>query len=191
MILSTFFQFLVISIFSLIITIYLFEKLKSYAEGKTKLIGGSIKYGGGLGGFVVVFSLLFSAYTHLAIATDRTDIYLDGKWTLELIKKDGTIRKGSATINQIEGSKRLEIIGETESRTTPPSVSFSSLVAVLKDRSLIFLYENSRREMGIAIGHIQDNIPNKFSVSYYDVLSADTNKDPEGKIILHRQRAIN
>jgi len=188
---NAFFEFLVISIISLIITICLFKKLTSYAEGKTKIFGGSIKYGGGLGGFVLVFFLLFSCYTHLAIATDRTEIYLDGKWKLDLIKKDGTKRKGSATINQTKGSKRLEIVGETESRTTPPSVSFSSLVGIIKDRSFIFLYENSRKEMGIAIGHIQDDTPNKFSVSYYDVLSADTNKDPEGKLIFHRQKAIN
>lgn len=186
MISTAFTEFLIISIVSLAITFVLFNKLDSYATGKTKILGGSIKYGGALGGFILIFYVIFYSYSTVIVSDEKTNIDINGKWEIQLVTMKGEERSGRATIYQKKRSVRLQVAGDVESTTTPPSVSFSSLVAVLKGRRLVFLYENSRREMGIALGDIQSNKPKVFTIYYYDVLSSDTNNDPEGRIIFSR-----
>ena len=182
-----FLEFLTIAITSLLCTFVLFGKLSSFAEGKTQILGGSIKYGGALGGFVLIFLVLCSAYTQLAIAGDRTDINLDGQWRIKLTKKDGSTRNGSATIYQTKGNKLLQIVGQTESTSTPPAVTFESMIAVIKERRLVFMYKNRRDEMGIGIGIIQSNSPSEVSISYYDVTSTDLNDDTKGQMTFYRE----
>jgi len=182
------FEFLVIASVSLAITFVLFKKLDSYAEGKTKFLGGSIRYGGSLGGFLLVCVVLFHSYSKMLADGESTTIDLNGKWDIVLTTGNDERRSGTATIQQQEDSARLQISGEIESTIKPPSISFSSLTAVLRDARLVFLYETSDRQIGIAMGDIQSDKPKTFSVSYFDVLSADTNDDLEGGIKFSRTK---
>ena len=182
-----FIHLLIVAVISLAVTFVVFEYLDSYAEGKGELLGGTILYGGALAGYVVIFGILFAAYTKIGNKGEQTNININGQWSLCQVKHNGDERRGIARIYQTKGNTRLEVAGEVESKMTPPSVTFNSLVAVLKGRRFVFLYENNRREMGIALGDIVDNHPNHFTVTYYDVLKSDYNQDPEGQITFSKK----
>ena len=152
---SVFLEFLIISVLSLVATFVLFKWLTSYAHGKTKFLSGSIRYGGAVAGFVLIFVVLFYAWAEFSATGDRTEIDLAGKWNMRMVKTDQSERAGLATIRQSAGSTRVSLVGEVESRSTPPSVSFHTLVGVVRQRQLVILWENSRGEMGIALGTIQ------------------------------------
>lgn len=182
-------QILTLAVISLIITFVLFETLQSYAQGSTPVVGGSIAYGGALAGYVIVFTILFSAYFKIS-ETESTDINIGGKWFLLMTKSDGSKRSGRANIEQSRRSVRIEVIGEVVSETSPPSTTFSSLVGVVRKRRIVFIYENSRREMGIVFGDIVDSQPEEFTTFYYDVLSTDTNNDPKGRLKFSRREVL-
>jgi hypothetical protein len=185
---DTFIEFLSIGILALAITFVLFGILKSYADTKTKRVGGTIKYGGALLGYVIVFGVLSSGYGKFVAAGERSTIRLAGDYTLTLHRTDGEVRKGSATIRQMRGTTYLDISGKVESETTPPHVTFASTGARLNGRELAFIYKNSRGEMGIGIGVIPEDRPASFTLNYYDVRGTDTNLDPEGRLVFQRAR---
>src|SRR5215213_2103822 len=176
-------EFLIMAGFSLAVTFVLFSKLESFAQGQSKIAGGTIQYGGALAGFVLVFSLLAFTYPRAFGSEGRTAIDLRGEYTLTQRKQNGDIRHGVAEIHQTRGEARLEITGEVESTTNPPSITFTTEAALLRGRRLIFLYETSTRNMGIALGDIVQDRPRQFRVVYYDALSTDTNADPQGTLV--------
>ena len=194
------FDFLVITIISLGITFVLFRYLNAFASGKAKLLGTSIKYGGSLVGFVLVFQILLHGYSSIVVPSPtptivvsppETPIYISGEWNIVLITNDQNKRSGTASIRQEPGSARFEIVGEVEKKAdTSSTVNFFSVVGILKERRIIFLYENDQREIGIALGTIQENEPNSFAIYYYDIMSSDINQDPQGRVILSRRPSL-
>ncbi len=136
-----------------------------------------------IGSIFLIIGLMLQVLPNNFVTTNgKTTINLNGNWELLLTTSKNEKRKGEAIIKQKRGNIRLKIIGKIESTTKPPFISFSSLVAILKNSRLVFLYETSDRQMGIALGDIYSNNPKTFNVKYYDVSSTDTNKDPEGGI---------
>jgi len=81
---------------------------------------------------------------------------------------------------------RIDITGDVESTHRPPSVSFHTVEGVLHGRRLIWLYENEDREIGIALGNIQSDRPDRIVLSYTDVSDSDVNADPRGRLIFIR-----
>lgn len=179
-----FLELLIIAVLSLMITFVLFRWLESRAEAESPLLGGTIKYGGALGGFVLIFWLL--SYFHANAGRERTDISLAGEYDIQQIRSDGQTRKGSATIRQKDGSPEIDISGEVESKRNPPAVSFHTVLGVLKGRRLVWLYENDRREMGIGLGDIRS--PDRILLTYGDVLGSDLNADIQGRLIFTKRK---
>lgn len=184
---EAFVEFLILSVLSLGITFVLFRWLESRADADSPLLGGTIKYGGALAGFVLIFSLLSYAYEKSS-AKDTTSIWLAGEYDIEQLRSDGQKRAGSATITQRKGSSEFDINGEIESKRNPPAVSFHTVAGVLKQRRLIWLYENDRREMGMALGDIRADIPTRIIMTYGDVLGSDLNADIQGRLIFTRRK---
>jgi hypothetical protein len=180
-----FLELLIIAVVSLSITFVLFRWLESRAEAESPLLGGTIKYGGALGGFVLIFWLLTYIHANNYSGRERTDISLAGEYDIQQIRSDGQTRKGSATIRQREGNPELDIDGEIESKQDPPSLSFHTELGVLKGRRLVWLYENERREMGIALGDIRS--PDRILLTYGDVLGSDLNADIQGRLIFTKR----
>lgn len=183
---ESFVEVVMLAVISLLITFVLFRWLESHAEGQSELLGGTIKYGGGLAGFVLVFWLTSHAFAQTQEREDHTDIDLAGEYRIELVRDDGQTRAGTATIRQRGKTSRVDITGVVESPRRPPSISFHTVEGVLRDRRLIWLYENEEREMGLALGDIQSNRPDRVVLSYADVSGSDVNADPRGRLIFTR-----
>ncbi|HEX2187703.1 MAG TPA: hypothetical protein VHG51_02335 [Longimicrobiaceae bacterium] len=184
---TDFTEFLGLAVLSLAITFVLFRWLESRADAQHALLGGTIKYGGALAGFVLVFWLSSRVYATSFSGGDRTEISLAGEYDLRQQKANGQERSGWATIRQRNGRPDFDISGEVESVSTPPSVSFQTVVGVIKGRRLIWLYENARREMGFALGDVRSDHPDRIVLLYADVLGSDLNADVEGRLVLTRR----
>jgi hypothetical protein len=183
---ESFVEVVVLAVASLLITFVLFRWLESHAEGQSELLGGTIKYGGALAGFVLVFWLMSHAFERTQEREDGTEIDLAGEYRVELVRKDGQTRKGTATIRQRGKAARIDITGEVENTHQPPSVSFHTVEGVLRGRQLIWLYENEDRELGLALGDIQSDRPDRVVLSYSDLSESDVNSDPRGRLIFTR-----
>lgn len=185
---ATFIEFLMIGLLTLVVTFGVFGLLKSYAEKKVQgKKGTTLKYGGALLGYILVFGAFSAFYGRFVAAGEQTTIQLDGRYTLALHRADGEVRTGSAVIRQMRGTTYLDISGEVVSKTTPPAVTFASTGARLNGRELAFIYKNSRGEMGVVTGLIPEDQPQSFTLNYYDV-RGDANLDPEGRLVFERER---
>jgi hypothetical protein len=186
---QSFVEVVILAVISLLVTFVVFKWLESHAEGQSELMGGTIKYGGALAGFVLVFWLTSHAYERTRQQEDSTEIELAGEYRLELVRNDGQKRMGTATIRQRGKASRIDITGDVESPRTPPSISFHTVEGVLHGRRLIWLYENEEREVGLALGDIQSDRPARIVMSYSDVSGSDINSDPRGRLIFTRVEA--
>jgi hypothetical protein len=185
---GAFIEFLIVAVLSLAITFVLFRWLESRAEGESPLLGGTIKYGGALAGFVLVFWLSSYLYRNMFFAGANTAISLGGEYDLLEINSSHQTSKGSATIRQDDGKTSFDITGEVESAANPPSISFHTITGIMKERRLVWLYENEQGEMGIALGDVQSDHPDRISVTYGDVLGTDLNADVQGRLIFTRRK---
>lgn len=183
---ESFVEVVTLAVISLLITFVLFRWLESHAEGQSELMGGTIKYGGALAGFVLVFWLTSHAFAQTQEREDHTDIDLAGEYRVDLVQGDGQQWTGTATIRQRGNATRVDVTGAVASPDQPLSVSFHTVEGVLRDRRLIWLYENGEREMGLALGDIQSDRPDRLVLSYSDVSGSDTNADPRGRLIFTR-----
>jgi hypothetical protein len=186
---QSFVEVVILAVLSLVVTFVVFRWLESHAEGQSELMGGTIKYGGALAGFVLVFWLTSHAYERTRQQEEGTEISLAGEYRVELVQNDGEKWMGTATIRQRGKASRVDITGDIESPRTPLSVSFHTVEAVLHGRRLIWLYENEEREVGLALGDIQSDRPARVVLTYSDVSGSDTNSDPHGRLILTRVEA--
>ena len=186
---ESFVEVVILAVLSLVITFVLFRWLESHAEGQSELLGGTIKYGGAVAGFVLVFWLTSHAFERTQEREDSTDIELAGEYRIELVRNDGQTRAGTATIRQRGKAARIDITGEVENTHQPPSVSFHTVEGVLRGRRLIWLYENEDRELGLALGDIQSDRPARVVLSYSDVSGSDVNTDPRGRLVFTRVKA--
>jgi hypothetical protein len=185
---GAFFEFLVVAVLSLAITFVLFRWLESRAEAESPLLGGTIKYGGALAGFVLVFWLSSYLYRNMFSADAKTAISLGGEYDLVEISHDRQTSRGSATIRQDAGKTSFDITGEVESVHNPPSISFHTITGIMKERRLVWLYENEQGEMGIALGDVQSDHPDRISITYGDVLGTDLNEDVQGRLVFTRRK---
>jgi hypothetical protein len=183
-----FFEFLIVAVLSLGITFVLFRWLESHAEAESPLLGGTIKYGGALAGFVLVFWLSSYLYRNMFSADARTAISLDGEYDMVEIASNRETSRGSATIRQEPGKTSFDITGEIESVQNPPSISFHTLTGIMKERRLVWLYENEQGEMGIALGDVRSDHPDRIVVTYGDVLGTDLNEDVQGRLVFTRRK---
>lgn len=186
---ESFVEVVILAVLSLIVTFVLFKWLESHAEGQSELMGGTIKYGGALAGFVLVFWLTSHAFERTREQEDGTEIDLAGEYHIEELASDGQTSKGTATIRQRGNASRIDITGEIESTQRPPSISFHTVEGVLHGRRLIWLYENEDREIGIALVDIQSDKPDRLVLTYSDISASDINDDPRGRLIFTRVKA--
>jgi len=186
---QSFVEVVILAVVSLLVTFVVFRWLESHAEGQSELMGGTIKYGGALAGFVLVFWLTSHAYERTRQQEDGTEIRLAGEYRIELLQSDGQKWMGTATIRQRGKDPRFDITGEVENPRSPQSVSFHTVEGVLHGRRLIWLYENEEREIGLALGDIQSDRPARIVLSYSDVSDTDSNSDPHGRLIFTRVEA--
>ncbi len=76
----------------------------SRQQGQGKHLGGTIKFGGSLAGFVLIFSILFGAFYRLRVDPGvTTPISLAGQWSMELRTSKASIETGVVTIRQRRG----------------------------------------------------------------------------------------
>jgi len=175
-----------LALISLLLTYVLFRVLQAQAEGQGKLLGGTIKYGGSLAGFVLVFSILFGAFYRLrADPGVTTPISLAGHWSMELRMSHGGVEKGVVTITQRHGDPVLAMQGEI---TSAGATTFSTVVGVIRDRNVYFVYENLDGERGIIRGKATNDNPSTLRLTYTDLLGYDRNNDPSGILLLQKQK---
>lgn len=173
-----------IGILSLGITFVLFKWLKSYAEGQGEHLGGTIKYGGALAGFVVVTSVLLFVYR--MVDSRATDVNIDDAWSMDVVHENGSHVFGKARIRQKPGARDFSMSGELTITKPPGYLSFSSKAGAISGQDLIFVYLNSEGEEGLARGTLLTDAPASFSVNYFDSVDADKNDVPRGLIIFTR-----
>jgi hypothetical protein len=172
---------------SLVLTYVLFKFLDSRAVAKGKLLGGTIRYGGALAGFVLLFTLLFSAFYRLrADPGITTPINLAGEWKIALHTSHRNVELGRAIIRQRKHDPVLEISGEVSGRSDPVGTTFASLFGVIRGRSVYLFYENRDGERGLIHGAIIDDQPRVLTLTYNDLAGFDRNQDPSGTIVLTR-----
>lgn len=173
-----------LALVSLVLTYVLFRFLQSQAEGQGKLLGGTIKYGGSLAGFVLIFSILFGAFYRLrADPGVTTPISLAGDWSIELKTSKGNVETGTVTIRQRKGDPVLQMDGTI---TSAGATTFSTVVGVIRDRNVYFIYENLGGERGIVRGQVSSDAPKTLRFVYTDLIGHDRNDDPEGLLLLKR-----
>ncbi|HET7436999.1 MAG TPA: hypothetical protein VFN10_19980 [Thermoanaerobaculia bacterium] len=181
--------FLVVTGLALIsvgLTFILFRFLKSSAEGKGKLLGGTITYGGSLAGFVLIFTMLFGAFYRLRSDPGvTTPINIEGHWKVELQTSKGGTIDGTATIRQRHGDPIFSMSGEI-SGTKP--ITFDSMVGMIRERDIYLIYENLEGERGIIRGKVTADKPNTLRLVYTDLAGYDRNADPTGMLILERMK---
>ena len=170
---------------SLSLTYVLFRFLRSHAVGKGKILGGTIRYGGALGGFVIVYAVLFSAFYRLRSTPGvSTPIDLGGDWKMELHNSRNHIVPGRATIRQQAHDPVIEISGEMNGHAM--DTTFTSLFGVIRGRNVYLFYENREGERGIIQGPVTDDRPRSLRLTYCDLVGYDRNNDPSGVIVLTR-----
>jgi len=174
-----------LALVSLLLTFVLFKVLKAQAEGQGKLLGGTIKYGGSLAGFVLVFSLLFGAFYKLRGDPGvTTPISLSGNWAVQLQTSKHTTLSGMVTIRQRHGDPVLEMGGEI---TTGKPVTFSTIVGVIRERDIYSIYDNLEGERGILHGQVASDSPTSLRLIYTDLAGYDRNNDPSGVLLLTKR----
>ena len=175
-----------LALVTLVLTFVLFRFLQSQAEGQSKLLGGTIKYGGSLAGFVLIFSILFGAFYKLrADPGVTTPISLAGEWSIALRTSKGNVETGVVTIRQLRGDPVLQMSGEV---TGVKATTFTTVVGVVRDRSVYFIYENLHGESGIIRGHVPNDTPKALTLVYTDLVGSDRNDDPTGTLVLTRRQ---
>ena len=167
-----------LALISVVLTSILFKYLDSQAEGKGKLLGGTIRYGGSLAGFVLLFTLLYGAFYQLrGDRRETTPVSLAGTWSIDEQTSKHATGKGTATIQQRVNDPVVEMGGEI---TGSGATTFNTLHGVIVDRAVYFIYENADGERGLMRGQLTGNAPNRLRLMYTDLAGFDRNGDPSG-----------
>jgi hypothetical protein len=178
-----------LALVSITLTFVLFRFLRSQAKGKGKLLGGTIQYGGALAGFVMIFGLMFGAFHRLRSDPGvTTPVSLAGTWSLELHTSSNAVVTGTVTIRQRRNDPVLEMSGDVSG---PGAVTFNTIVGVIRDRNIYFIYENLDGERGVIRGQATDDAPKTLRLAYNDLAGYDKNGDHAGVIVLKRVPSLN
>lgn len=65
-------------------------------------------------------------------------------------------------------------------------ITFSSMVGVIRDRDVYFVYENLAGERGLVFGKVISDTPTEILFEYRDLYGFDKNGDPGGYLTLSR-----
>ena len=174
-----------LALISVVLTFVLFRFFQSQAEGKGKLLGGTIQYGGSLAGFVLIFSILFGAFYRLRADPGlTTPISLAGDWALEEQISGQITYKGTVTIRQRPSDPVLEMGGEV---IGGQAITFSTIVGVIRDRNVYFIYENMDGERGVLRGQVTSDSPKSLRLVYTDLVGYDKDGVQSGILLLTRR----
>jgi hypothetical protein len=173
-----------LALLSVALTFVLFRFLKATAEGKGKLLGGTITYGGSLAGFVLIFTMLFGAFYRLRSDPGvTTPIAIAGAWKLQLHTSHGLVFEGTATIRQRHGDPIFAMSGEVHEKKP---VTFDSMVGMIRERDIYLIYENLDGERGMIRGKVTSDVPKTLHLVYTDLVGSDRNGDPTGTLVLQK-----
>lgn len=176
---------------SLICTFVLFRLLESFTTAQSPVWGGDIKYGGALGGFVLIYWLLIKAYYKIASRTTPIDI--DGDWETETTENvtDGGVRKGSANVKQTANDPSFSVTMQMESLDDPHgTIAITSLIGNIKDSSIVWVYQTSTGSIGVAMAIAQADKPQELTMRYYDsVFDPNPAKIRRGSVKWTRKKA--
>jgi hypothetical protein len=104
---------------------------------------------------------------------------------MELQTSRGNVEKGTVTITQRQHDPVLGMHGEI---TSAGATTFSTVVGVIRDRNVYFIYENLGGESGIIRGHVTSDKPSSLRLVYTDLVGFDRNNDPTGLLLLQRRQ---
>lgn len=159
------------AVLSLVCTFVLFRYLQSFASAENPFLGGNIKYGGALGGFVLIFWLLTKTFYKVASQDEKkTPIDIAGEWDTETRENvpDG-LRKGMAVIDQRPNDPTFDVTMELEEIDDPnKKLAIKSLIGYIRGREIIWVYESSGRQVGIAMANAHEDRPQRLRMRYYD-----------------------
>lgn len=185
-----------LTLLSLGATYLLFGKLESRADGESSVGAGRIKYGGAIGGFVVIYGLLSVSARALYDVSDLfrpsaelTEISIGDSWDMLSTVGDNVQRVGSATIAQEPGSKFISVSGRIVNSVADinsPDVTFASLAGQIVGQSIYFIYNNSKDEQGVARGDLDNLSPDTIVLTFTDLHNKDKDGIPIGQIRLTR-----
>ncbi len=171
---------------SVSLTFVLFRFLQSQAEGKGKFLGGTIRYGGSLAGFLLIFSSLFAAFYRLKSDPGvTTPVNLAGDWSFEMRTSTQKTLTGSVIIRQRKGDPVLSMSGEIDGAG---AVTFDSMAGMIRDHEIYLIYENLEGERGMIRGKALTEEPATLRLVYTDLVGSDHNNDPTGTLLLKRAR---
>jgi hypothetical protein len=180
-----------VAMVSLVCTFVLFRFLESFTSAQTPVWGGNIKYGGALGGFVLIYWLLIKAYYKIASRT--TDIDIAGDWETETTENvpDGGVRRGSANVRQTTGDPSFSVTMQMETLDDPGrTIAITSLIGYIKDSSIVWVYQSSAGSIGVAMAIAQENRPKELIMRYYDsVFDPDPARARRGSVKWTRKKA--
>jgi hypothetical protein len=148
------------------------------------MLGGNIKYGGALGGFVLIFWLVMKAYYNVISQHEKkTPIDIAGAWetvTTEHVQ-DGR-RRGSTIIDQEEKNPLFYVTMELDDIDNPEKkIAIKALIGYIRDREIIWIYETSERNTGIAMASAHEDRPKTLTMRYYDSIF-DIGKGRHGSV---------
>lgn len=182
----------VVAFVALGVTYVLFRFLSSWAEGQAKTLGSTVKYGGALAGFIVVYGsmlggvyTLFDAQDILRAQGESTEIIIGGEWIMESTVGPGMQRLGYAEIDQRSGSRFVRVNGTIDNSTRDPlrpDVTFSSLAGQIVGSRLYFIYSNSDDERGVAQADLIGMAPGSFTLVFTDLYGTDYDGFKSGQI---------
>jgi hypothetical protein len=68
------------------------------------------------------------------------------------------------------------------------ATTFTTVVGVVRDRNVYFIYENLHGESGIIRGLVPNDTPKALTLVYTDLVGYDRNSDPSGTLMLTRRQ---
>jgi len=116
----------------------------------------------------------------------KTDINLNGLWSITIKPTNGETAIGNCTIYQEKGNNILNVQGEigkiSDIQEDDHKYKFWSEFAGIHNNKLYLYYLNDRDEKGIMEGVISSPNANSFLAEYCDLYGFDKNNDIKGEI---------
>lgn len=181
----------VLALVALLLTFVLFRYLDSFAQGQSEVMGATIKYGGALGGFVLILSLLsvmvikFSEIETLMRSEDEHSSYsVNGVWQLQ----EGSLRDGCMKIEQHSNSRLINVVAILEDDANLTTTMVSLIGEVVGNR-IYFVFQSSTDEVGLAIADLIAHSPKQLTLNLEDLAMHERDGIKKGK--LHWKKPMN
>jgi hypothetical protein len=95
------------------------------------------------------------------------------------------VESGTVTIRQRRGDPVLQMDGVIAGAG---ETTFSTVVGVIRDRNVYFVYENLDGERGMIRGQVPDDSPTTLRLVYTDLIGYDKNEDASGILLLSKRQ---